>query len=69
VAFGVDPACLNLSLTQVAFARAFDDSTELSFGRIFYNVPFLRRIKKLFDIGSERRLRQAIAVVDDFALG
>nr|ATG29978.1 CYP94D79 [Taxus chinensis] len=68
VAFGVDPACLHPSLPQVPFARAFDDATELSFGRIFYSAPFAWRIKKLLDIGSERRLRQAIAVVDDFAL-
>ncbi|GLJ48909.1 hypothetical protein SUGI_1031680 [Cryptomeria japonica] len=69
VAFGVDPAYLHPSLSQLAFARAFDDATELSFGRIFYSVPFAWQIKKMLNIGSEKRLREAISVVDEFALG
>ncbi|GLJ25652.1 hypothetical protein SUGI_0491400 [Cryptomeria japonica] len=68
VAFGVDPACLEPSLPQLPFARVFGDATELSFGRFLYGVPFLWRIKRALNLGSERRLRRAIRAVDDFAM-
>ncbi|GLJ48916.1 hypothetical protein SUGI_1031820 [Cryptomeria japonica] len=68
VAFGADPAYLDPSLPQIPLATEFGTATELSFGRFLYSVPFLWRLKRLFNLGSERRLRQAIGKVDDFAM-
>ena len=69
VAFGMDPACLLIPSmpTTLPFAKAFHDATELSAGRFFYVVPFLWRIKRMLNIGSERRLRRALQVVHEFA--
>uniref|UniRef100_A0A0C9S666 TSA: Wollemia nobilis Ref_Wollemi_Transcript_11722_1825 transcribed RNA sequence n=1 Tax=Wollemia nobilis TaxID=56998 RepID=A0A0C9S666_9CONI len=68
VAFGVDPCYLLPSMPTSSFAQAFDDASDISAGRFFSAVPFLWRIKRLLNIGCERRLRQAIRVVDEFAL-
>ncbi|GLJ48911.1 hypothetical protein SUGI_1031740 [Cryptomeria japonica] len=68
VAFGVDPACLHSSLPRSPFAEAFDDATHISSGRFFYIFPYLWRIKRFLNVGSERKLRKAIGVVDEFAM-
>jgi cytochrome P450 len=68
VAFGVDPGCLQPSLPTSRFAEAFDCATEISFGRFLYLAPeFMMGIKRLLNVGSERRLREALRVVDEFA--
>ncbi|KAF8403718.1 hypothetical protein HHK36_011822 [Tetracentron sinense] len=68
VAFNVDPACLGGHGTSGAeFMQAFEDAATLSSGRFLYAVPFLWKIKKLLNIGSERRLKESISTVHDFA--
>lgn len=73
IAFGVDRACLDPSRSAGAaglahgFAEAFRDAAELSVGRFNYAVPGVWRVKKLLNIGSERRLRESIATVKEFA--
>ncbi|XP_058107352.1 cytochrome P450 CYP94D108-like [Magnolia sinica] len=72
VAFNADPACLggdgdSSSELSPNFSRAFSDATNLSAERFLYVMPFLWKIKKLFNIGSERRLRESIMIVHDFA--
>ena len=49
------------------FADAFRDAANLSAGRFRYAVPGLWKIKKALNMGSERRLRESIAVVHGFA--
>uniref|UniRef100_A0A0D3FFM4 Cytochrome P450 n=1 Tax=Oryza barthii TaxID=65489 RepID=A0A0D3FFM4_9ORYZ len=49
------------------FADAFRDAANLSAGRFRYAVPWFWRVKKALHIGSERRLRESIAIVHDFA--
>ncbi|XP_040378516.1 cytochrome P450 94B3-like [Oryza brachyantha] len=49
------------------FADAFRDAANLSAGRFRYAVPGFWRVKKALNLGSERRLRESIAVVHDFA--
>eukprot|EP01018_Ginkgo_biloba_P035856 Gb_36523 [translate_table: standard] len=68
VAFGVDPGCLHPSLPTSRFAHAFEDAADISSGRVRYAIPYLWRIKRMLNLGSERRLREAIHVVDEFAL-
>lgn len=67
VAFGVDPGCLHPSLPATRIAEAFDSATEISFGRFLSIAPeVMMGIKRLLNVGSERRLRKALRVVDEF---
>ena len=74
VAFNEDPACLAdgdvlQGLDKLSsFADAFRDAAELSARRFRYAVPGLWKIKKMLGIGSERRLKESISTVHDFAL-
>lgn len=67
IAFGFDPACLLPSLPQSRFAEAFEDATNLSSERFrtFHNIAW--KIKRFFNIGSEKRLKIAVSQVRDFA--
>ncbi|KAF7054856.1 hypothetical protein CFC21_062463 [Triticum aestivum] len=49
------------------FADAFRDAANLSAGRFRYAVPGFWKIKKALNLGSERRLRESIAIVHGFA--
>ncbi|CAD6202737.1 unnamed protein product [Miscanthus lutarioriparius] len=49
------------------FADAFRDAANLSVGRFRYAVPGFWKIKKALNVGSEKRLRESIAMVHDFA--
>ncbi|CAM0872061.1 unnamed protein product [Alopecurus aequalis] len=49
------------------FADAFRDAANLSAGRFRYAVPGFWKIKKALRLGSERRLRESIAVVHGYA--
>ncbi|GLJ48929.1 hypothetical protein SUGI_1032170 [Cryptomeria japonica] len=68
VAFGVDPACLLPSMPTPIFAKSFDQATEISARRFYSAVPFLWRVKRMLNIGSEKRLREAIKVVNKFGM-
>ncbi|KAM3299150.1 hypothetical protein ACQJBY_040567 [Aegilops geniculata] len=57
------------STASSRFADAFRDAANLSAGRFRYAVPGLWKIKKAHNLGSERRLRESIAVVHGFADG
>jgi cytochrome P450 len=65
--FGVDPACLEFSLPNVKFAQAFDIATSLTSARLI-NFPFILRLQRALNVGSERKLREAVRQIDDFAL-
>ncbi|KAK7336406.1 hypothetical protein VNO77_16946 [Canavalia gladiata] len=68
LAFNVDPACLGGDGTAGAeFMRAFEDAAMLSSGRFMSMLPITWRIKKFLKIGTERRLRESIAIVHNFA--
>ncbi|KAM0872878.1 hypothetical protein ACQ4PT_038433 [Festuca glaucescens] len=49
------------------FADAFRDAANISAGRFRYAVPGFWRVKKAFNLGSERRLRESIAMVHGYA--
>eukprot|EP00253_Pinus_taeda_P025279 PITA_25279 len=55
-------------LMRSQFAEAFSDALDISAGRFFSIFPFLWRIKRKLDISFERRLREAINVVNKFAM-
>ncbi|XP_010247227.1 PREDICTED: cytochrome P450 94B3 [Nelumbo nucifera] len=68
LAFDIDPVCLGGDgTTSGEFMQAFEEAARLSAGRFMYLFPFLWKVKKALNIGSERRLKQAISTVHDFA--
>ncbi|KAL2895807.1 Cytochrome P450 94A1, partial [Bienertia sinuspersici] len=68
LAFNVDPCCLNqCGSSELEFMRAFDEATELSSGRFLAALPIWWKIKKFFDFGSEKKLKEAIKIVHEFA--
>ncbi|KAJ4767377.1 hypothetical protein LUZ62_077752 [Rhynchospora pubera] len=79
VSFDLDPGCLDPESEEEAahdnktssftntFSKAFRNASSLSAQRFRYAIPRFWKIKKLFDIGSERRLRESISIVHEFA--
>lgn len=81
VAFNVDPACL-VTEGQVAvmaeglvnrkvphnFMAAFDDAGKYTVDRFFDPVGCAWKVKKLLNLGSERRLKESVKIVHDFAI-
>lgn len=68
VAFGVDPLCLEASLPVSELARAFDTAAKLSAERSSAPIQLVWKVKKMFKIGSEKRLSEAVGVVHEFAM-
>ncbi|KAK8671486.1 hypothetical protein V6N13_038081 [Hibiscus sabdariffa] len=67
LAFNVDPGCLGGNGIGSHFMRAFEEAATLSFGRFFSAFPFLWKIGRIFNIGSERNLKKSIETVHEFA--
>ncbi|PON46741.1 Cytochrome P450, E-class, group I [Parasponia andersonii] len=63
-----DPGCLGEEVTADGeeLMRVFQKATVLSSGRLLYIFPFLWKIKRFFNLGSERSLRESIAIVHRF---
>ena len=67
IAFGFDPEYLLPSLPETAFVKAFDDSSRISSERLNAAIPFLWKVKKILNVGSERRLKEAASEVRGLA--
>ncbi|XP_058746363.1 cytochrome P450 94A2-like [Vicia villosa] len=67
IAFGFDPEYLLPSLPEAAFAKAFDDGTRICSLRFNAPVPLIWKVKKILNIGTERRLKEAVAEVRGLA--
>ncbi|WCJ23105.1 Cytochrome P450 94A1 [Euphorbia peplus] len=65
IAFGYDPEYLLPSLPEQKFAEAFDDGVRISSERF---TSLFWKMKRFFNIGSEKRLREAVSEVRDFAV-
>ncbi|KAJ3671739.1 hypothetical protein LUZ60_007818 [Juncus effusus] len=65
-AFGVDPGCLAVDLPDIPFADAFEQATELTLFR-FIVPPFVWKLMRVLDFGTEKRLKDAIKIVHEFA--
>ncbi|KAK1420541.1 hypothetical protein QVD17_22220 [Tagetes erecta] len=68
IAFGYDPKCLTPSMPDAVFATAFDEAVMISTGRMRASHPIIWKLKRFLNVGSEKRLRNAVAVVRDFAV-
>ncbi|KMT15242.1 hypothetical protein BVRB_3g063510 [Beta vulgaris subsp. vulgaris] len=68
LAFDFDPGCLSgHGSGESGFMQAFEEAAALSAARFMYVLPMLWKIKKLFNVGSEKRLRESIKIVHGFA--
>ncbi|KAJ6708933.1 CYTOCHROME P450 94A2-LIKE [Salix koriyanagi] len=56
-----------LDLQDAEFAKTFDEATEISSGRFNSVFPYLWKIKKFLNIGSEKRLKEASSRLRQFA--
>ncbi|KAF8021827.1 hypothetical protein BT93_G2079 [Corymbia citriodora subsp. variegata] len=65
--FGVDPGCLESSMPISSFAESFNLATKLSAERALAITPLVWKIKRLLNVGSEKKLNDAIKVVKVFA--
>ncbi|XP_057743917.1 cytochrome P450 94C1-like [Arachis stenosperma] len=65
--FGLDPKCLEQSLPMSDFALSFDKASRLSAERAMAVSPFIWKVKRLFNIGSERELRESLGVINMLA--
>jgi fatty acid omega-hydroxylase len=67
IAFGYDPAYLLPDLAEAEFAKTFDEAAKISSDRFSTLFPFLWKIKRVFNIGSEKRLKEASSELREFA--
>ncbi|XP_006646412.1 cytochrome P450 94B3-like [Oryza brachyantha] len=69
VVFDEDPACLAVAEQSTGtpqsaeFARAFNDAQKVIMSRFFTPVKSLWRVKRLFNMEPERRMREALATI------
>ncbi|KAH7679014.1 Cytochrome P450 E-class group I protein [Dioscorea alata] len=75
VAFNEDPACLSIDEEEEKkksmskeFKKAFGDAQSLSMVRFMDVFPFAWRIKKMLNVGSEKKLRKSMSIVHEFAM-
>nr|XP_043629911.1 cytochrome P450 86B1-like [Erigeron canadensis] len=66
IAFGVDPGCLSPGLPEIPFAQAFEAATEATILR-FVTPTLVWKIMRHLNLGSEKRLKDSIIGVDNFA--
>lgn len=73
LAFGDDPKCLDPDPDSAArslhpFIAAFDEGVEICSGRCFQPTPWIWKIQRLLNVGSERRLKRMVKIIDDYAM-
>ncbi|XP_047313391.1 cytochrome P450 94C1-like [Impatiens glandulifera] len=65
--FGLDPGCLHRTLPESEFASAFDKASKLSAERAMTATPLVWKMKRFFNLGSEKELRSAIKAINILA--
>lgn len=69
VAFGVDPGSSHSNdANSMSFMQAFDVAVEHTFNRFISPVPAIWKIKRFSNIGSEKKYKQVIETVNQFAM-
>ncbi|XVE59386.1 hypothetical protein DITRI_Ditri05aG0042600 [Diplodiscus trichospermus] len=63
--FGRDPETLSPDLPENPFAIAFDTATEATLSRLLY-PGILWRLKKILGIGTEKRLKSSLQIVENY---
>ncbi|CAJ2672679.1 unnamed protein product [Trifolium pratense] len=65
--FGLDPKCLEKSLPMSDFAISFDLASKLSAERAMVVSPIIWKIKRFFNMGSEKELKKSITMINMLA--
>ncbi|KAL5231982.1 hypothetical protein ABZP36_030758 [Zizania latifolia] len=70
IAFGVESSTLleTEDPRHEALFAAFDAAVEISFMRALAPFTFVRKLTRLLNVGKSRRLREAVDVIDDYAM-
>lgn len=68
ISFGLDPGCLELSMPVSSFVHAFDTASMLSARRATVPMQIIWRLKRFLNVGDERKLRDAVRLVDALAV-
>ncbi|KAF9596862.1 hypothetical protein IFM89_013910 [Coptis chinensis] len=73
LAFGDDPGCLEQKQPQsndnsISFVKAFDEAAGICFERFVSPLPLLWKTKKFLNVGSEKRLRNGVNVINNYAM-
>lgn len=63
VSLGIDPCCLDFSRPAPPLLKAFDTASEISAMRGAALISAVWKTKRAFNIGSEKKLREAIELV------
>ncbi|KAK4856553.1 hypothetical protein QYF36_018631 [Acer negundo] len=61
---GQDPAYLQNS----SFVKAFDDAVEICSSRFMSPIPAVWKVKRVMNIGSEKRFKEAVKVINEYAM-
>ncbi|KDP42721.1 hypothetical protein JCGZ_23661 [Jatropha curcas] len=65
--FGIDPRCLEITLPISDFAVAFDLASKLSAERAMTVSPLIWKIKRMFNLGTEKKMKEAIKLINILA--
>ncbi|XP_074278077.1 cytochrome P450 94A1-like [Silene latifolia] len=68
ISFGYDPEYLDPSLPNQEFAVAYEEATMISTARFRSFFPIVWKTSKFLNIGSEKRLKEAVSKVRQFAM-
>ncbi|KAL4337690.1 hypothetical protein AHAS_Ahas12G0135400 [Arachis hypogaea] len=63
--FEIDTECFIPSFPESKLADSFDLASKLSVQRAMSSLPLIWKLKRLLNIGSEKKLKEAIGVVDN----
>lgn len=67
VAYGYDPAYLLPSFPEAKFANAFEEVVRISSDRFNSLAPFIWKLKRILNVGSEKKLRVCSTQIRDMA--
>ncbi|RYR33224.1 hypothetical protein Ahy_A10g047784 [Arachis hypogaea] len=66
--FEMDPECFIPSFLESKLANSFDLASKLSVQRAMSPLPLIWKLKQLLNIGSEKKLKEAIGLVDNVVM-
>ncbi|KAL4397589.1 hypothetical protein AHAS_Ahas01G0207000 [Arachis hypogaea] len=66
--FKIDTECFIPFFPEPKLADSFDLASKLSVQRVMSPLPFIQKLKRLLNIGSEKKLKEAIGVVDNVVM-
>ncbi|RYR11381.1 hypothetical protein Ahy_B04g068923 isoform C [Arachis hypogaea] len=66
--FEMDSKCFIPSFSESKLSDSFDLASKLSVQQVISSLPLIWKLKRLLNIGSEKKLKEAIEVVDNVVI-